>query len=290
MDEMNETIQAETRDFQLEGLLERVKKASGPGGGEGGRRLACHRDKGVPSWIHGDEQCLERTLLHLLSFLSRQVEETDFLLSTTLEHQTFDSVLVRFEFGLKEGSSVTVLPESRGDLDLGMAGSLVRSMGGEMEGSFPQSGAAVLRFWVPFALPSQDPGSLETSPPSLRRRILLAEDNRVTQLATRKLLERRGHEVHVADNGREAVEKVTATPFDVVLMDLEMPGLNGISAAAAIRSMGIGGLPIVAYTVHTLPEDRRRCDQAGVDGFLAKPVSVTDLFREVERWPRRCDA
>lgn len=104
--------------------------------------------------------------------------------------------------------------------------------------------------------------------------ILLVEDNPVNQLVACGLLEREGHVCTVADSGEEALKLVQARPFDVVLMDLQMPGMDGYETCSAIRALGgaFRNLPIIALTANALPEDRRRSQEAGMDGHLEKPV------------------
>jgi two-component system sensor histidine kinase/response regulator len=120
-------------------------------------------------------------------------------------------------------------------------------------------------------------------------RILVAEDNRVNRKLVTTLLQKRGHTVTAVDTGRTAVESIDAarTPFDVVLMDVQMPGMSGFEAAQAIRDReGTRGrrLPIVALTAHALQGDRERCLDAGMDGYLSKPIDVDGLIETVERF------
>jgi CheY-like chemotaxis protein len=119
-------------------------------------------------------------------------------------------------------------------------------------------------------------------------RILLAEDNAVNQRVAVAMLSKRGHGVHVVDNGRQACEAVLAEAFDVVLMDVQMPEMNGFEATAAIRARETAGrrVPIVAMTAHAMAGDRERCFEAGMDGYVTKPVHRETLLAEVERLAR----
>jgi PAS domain S-box-containing protein len=111
-------------------------------------------------------------------------------------------------------------------------------------------------------------------------RILLAEDNAVNQRLAIRLLEKQGHRVALANNGREAVEAVLRQTFDVVLMDVQMPEMNGFEAAAAVRAAERGTgrhLPIIALTAHAMKGDRERCLEAGMDGYLSKPIQTRAL-------------
>lgn len=116
-------------------------------------------------------------------------------------------------------------------------------------------------------------------------RILLAEDQRHNQILAVKLLEPRGHYMHLANNGREALEALEKESFDIVLMDLQMPEMDGFETTAAIREKEIESglhLPIVAMTAHAMKGDRERCLDAGMDGYVSKPIRLTELLEVVE--------
>jgi len=116
-------------------------------------------------------------------------------------------------------------------------------------------------------------------------RILLAEDNLVNRQLAVRMLEKRGHVVLVAGNGREALETLKDQAIDLVLMDVQMPELNGLETSAAIRKgeKGTGRhLPIIAMTAHAMKGDRERCLAAGMDGYVSKPVKAEELFKMIE--------
>ena len=117
-------------------------------------------------------------------------------------------------------------------------------------------------------------------------RVLLAEDSLVNQKLAVCLLEKWGHQVSVAANGHQAIAAVAAEPFDLVLMDVQMPDLDGLEATAAIRrSEAESGrhLPIVAMTAHAMVGDRERCLAAGMDGYLSKPIRARELLAVIEQ-------
>ena len=108
-------------------------------------------------------------------------------------------------------------------------------------------------------------------------RILLAEDNLVNQKLAIGLLEREGHQIFIANNGKEAFAASAAQSFDVVLMDIEMPEMDGLEATAAIRlnEQRTGKhVPIIAMTAHAMQGDRERCLASGMDGYLSKPIRM----------------
>jgi CheY-like chemotaxis protein len=115
-------------------------------------------------------------------------------------------------------------------------------------------------------------------------RILLAEDNKVNQLVARRMLESRGHSVTVVNDGRAAVSAALTGGFDLVLMDVQMPEMDGLEATAEIRKRETAGrrLPIVAMTAHAMKSDRDRCLDAGMDGYVTKPVQAAELARAME--------
>src|SRR5690606_7593844 len=114
-------------------------------------------------------------------------------------------------------------------------------------------------------------------------RVLLAEDNTVNQLVMTRLLSKRGHEVTVVGNGREAVSAVRERTFDLVFMDVQMPELDGLEATQQIRAMesaeGLARVRIVALTAHAMKSDRDQCIAAGMDDYLSKPIVPAELDR-----------
>jgi CheY-like chemotaxis protein len=115
--------------------------------------------------------------------------------------------------------------------------------------------------------------------------VLLVEDNVVNQKLAMLLLQRRGHSVTLAGNGREALNILETRQFDVCLMDIQMPELNGLETTAAIRAREKGAsyrLPIIAMTAHAIKGDREICLRAGMDAYLAKPVRADEMFQTME--------
>jgi PAS domain S-box-containing protein len=116
-------------------------------------------------------------------------------------------------------------------------------------------------------------------------RILLAEDNAVNRKLAVRLLEKRGHSVVVAVNGREALDAIEREPFDAVVMDLEMPEMSGLEVTVAIRareSRSQARVPIIAMTAHAMTGDRERCLAAGMDAYLTKPIRSAELYAMLE--------
>jgi CheY-like chemotaxis protein len=136
----------------------------------------------------------------------------------------------------------------------------------------------------------------ESTPPALITRhllaeesphwqILLADDNLVNQKVASRMLEKQGHSVTVASNGLEAIKKMEQQAFDLILMDIQMPEMDGFEATAAIRANELGGrrIPIIALTAHAMSGDRERCLAAGMDGYVCKPIRLPDVIAEINR-------
>lgn len=134
---------------------------------------------------------------------------------------------------------------------------------------------------------SNPPQGLYQAPHGRRLRILVAEDNAVNQKVLRHLLEKRNHTTVIASNGREALEFYGRDIFDLILMGVQMPEMDGLVATHAIRNIERGGsrrTPIIALTANAMDGDREECPDAGMDDYLAKPVRPSTLFDTIHTW------
>jgi signal transduction histidine kinase/DNA-binding response OmpR family regulator len=126
--------------------------------------------------------------------------------------------------------------------------------------------------------------------PLSHSKILLAEDNLVNQRVVQRVLQKEGHDVVVVANGREAMEALRREAFDLVLMDVQMPEMDGIEATRAIRqteALTKAHIPIVALTAHAMKSDQDRCVAAGMDGYISKPIQAADLLHMVETYAKK---
>ena len=190
-----------------------------------------------------------------------------------------------------QADSTTMRRYGGSGLGLAITREIVQLMGGTIATtSTPGAGS---RFVV--AIPSRfverdEPASAvdgpgQAAPPRRSLHILVAEDNDVNQILISALLARMGHVVHLVANGQLAVEAVGRGDYDAVLMDLQMPGMDGMEATHAIRALDDhrAAVPIIAMTANAFEEDRRACLAAGMDDYVAKPIDVDQLARAIGR-------
>ena len=170
-------------------------------------------------------------------------------------------------------------------LGLNIARHLVRLMGGELEMQSQVGEGTTFRFGIPLPRAERDAEAWSPSeqlPDWSGARILVVEDDRLSRVVARGLLEHLGCQVHCAEDGERGVQAWTESSFDLVLMDCQMPRMNGFEATRNIRDRG-GRTPIVAMTAHALEADRARAKAAGMDEFLVKPVHSEALSSVLER-------
>ncbi len=186
-------------------------------------------------------------------------------------------------------------------LGLAITRHLIELMGGEIGVDSALGEGA--RFWCEFELALAAPASAQPPhaaeapaaaapaavPPPGARRVLVVDDNAVNRLVASRMLQKLGCEVTLAEDGLEAVARVEAGPaFALVLMDCQMPTLDGFAATARIRALPGGAeLPVIAMTANAMEGDRERCLIAGMDDYIAKPVTAETLAEALERWGRR---
>jgi PAS domain S-box-containing protein len=258
----------------------------------------------VPAWVSGDPTRLRQTLLNLLTNALKFTEHGSIRIEVRRPATpSGDQLLFRIS-----DTGIGIAPEQRhllfGDfsqleksttrryggtgLGLAICKRLVEAMGGTIGvESEPNVGSV---FWFTADLPATKPGTLtETDEPAYRvvpRRILVADDNRVNQIVVGGLLARDGHDIVLVENGREAVEAVQGGGFEIVLMDMQMPVMDGLEATRAIRALPgpDGQIAIIAVTANAMAEEVERCHAAGMNGHLAKPIDRELLRRAIARW------
>ncbi len=255
----------------------------------------------LPDWVRGDPVRLRQILLNLLTNAIKFTEAG----SVRIRVETDTGALLRFAvadtgIGIPEDRQAQLFQDfyqvdrsttrryGGTGLGLAIAKRLAVAMGGAI-GVESRVGQGSL-FWFTADLPMVETETA-TAPPADRppiqpRRILVAEDVSANQMIVRGLLEIDGHDVTIAGNGAEAVAAARAGGFDLVLMDMQMPVMDGIDAALAIRRLdsAVADIPIVAVTANAMAEDIDRCRAVGMNDHLAKPIELEALRRAVARW------
>lgn len=265
-------------------------------------------DDDVPDELRGDPGRLRQILLNLVGNAVKFTEQGSIAVRVSLDGARSKTVRLRFEVrdtgpgipldqqqrifdAFAQGSPST--PRRHGGTGLGLAisGSLVEMMRGEIGlDSAPGQGA---RFWFTAVLgrthaarstAPAPPAPGLVAPPTHAPSglwVLVVEDNATNRIVTERMLTKLGHHCRSVTNGAEAIETLAQRRFDLVLMDVQMPVMDGLEATRRIRAPGSTALdrrvPIVALTAHALRGDRERCLEAGMDEYLAKPVAIDAL-------------
>ncbi|MBD3237632.1 MAG: response regulator [Candidatus Eisenbacteria bacterium] len=291
----------------------------------------------APDGLVGDPNRLRQILVNLVGNAIKFTDHGFVRLHVLRESQDDESVLLHFAVSdtgigvpadqqdqifeaFSQGDPSTTRKFGGTGLGLAISSKLAQMMGGEIWVESPSPEAtghtggpgSIFHMTARFALPQvhvqtepSDAATRESAGPSDAEpaglAILLAEDNPVNQQVAKRMLEKRGHRVEVADNGRKAFDRLAEQPFDAVLMDVHMPEMDGLEATRAIRERDHANgthTPIVAMTASAARVDRDRCLRAGMDEFLSKPIRADELHAVIERvvaqtrerYPRPADA
>lgn len=301
----------EEHDFPLSAVLDHVGAMLAEEAQKKGLRLEIDRDD-VPSWLRGDSLRLRQALLNLAGNAVKFTREGFVALRTVLLEADDAGLRVRFEvedsgvgiasdrlpvlFDAFEQIDPSVTREHGGTgLGLAITRRLVESMGGEV-GVESEPGRGT-RVWFVVRLQRGHAVVPEVGEPwdehdevgpLAGARVLLAEDNAINREVALELLRGFGLDVSEAQNGRVAVDLARGGAFDLVLMDVQMPVLDGLSATREIRRLpGYAGVPVLAMTANVFEDDRIACLEAGMDGFVAKPVEPSALRSAVAEWLQR---
>ncbi len=273
---------------------------------EKGLKLSWTVDPGIPDFLLGDPGRLRQVLLNLINNAVKFTSAGSVRAQAMLEEQREGRAVVRFEvtdtgIGLSSEQEELIFEPFRqadgsvtrryGGTGLGLAisSNLVELMGGRISLSSRLGEGSTFSFSI--ACPVYSGAEEEAAKRAAKQvrgeagaarlRVLLAEDNRVNQLLVVRLLEAQGHEVTVAGDGRAAVDQAVRVNFDVILMDVQMPGMDGLEATRILRARGVR-TPIIAMTAHAMQGDRDRCLSAGMDAYVSKPIQPEEVFGTIE--------
>ncbi len=267
---------------------------------ERNNRLAVRIDDGVARYVVGDPLRVRQVLLNLVSNGLKFTRDgaVTVRVSPDGERLRFDvedtgigipaEVLPALFTPFKQADASTTRRFGGSGLGLAIVRQLVDAMGGHISVASAQGAGSTFTVYLP-ARPCEAPVALalESVPPALRPlQVLVAEDNAINQKVATLLLQRLGHEVTVADNGRRALDALSVGRFDLVLMDCHMPEMDGFDATRAMRLRG-DRTPVVALTAASLPEERQRCFASGMADVLLKPINRSDLTRVLARYGAR---
>jgi CheY-like chemotaxis protein len=288
---------------------------------EKGLKLACHVRPDVPDALHADLGRLRQILLNLVGNAIKFTEQGQVVvtvgrvgrLSEPGTRRVTCSEDIELHFSVRDtGIGIPAArqpaifaPFEQADgsmarryggtgLGLTISARLVEMMGGHIWVQSKIGVGSTFHFTVRLAVQEDEPASsCEPAPTGQQSadsagqrslRILLAEDNLVNQKIVLGALGKGGHRISVANNGKEAVAAQQRETFDVILMDVQMPEMNGLEATAAIRQSEKGTgrhIPIIALTAHAMQGDRERFLEAGMDGYIAKPIRPQELFKAI---------
>ena len=296
-------------DFPLRAALREVIESFSERASRKGLSLECSVGEDIPDPLHGDAVRLRQVLNNLIGNAIKFTEAGR--ISVAVERAQGDAL--RFSvsdtgIGIDAEDRALIfdafaqadVSHSRryGGTGLGLSISrqLIELMGGRLGLESTPGQGSTFWFEVPFApatraIVESAPTATARALPRLHGHVLLAEDNAVNEVVAGAMLESFGLRVSVAQNGRQALEAVAAQAFDVVLMDCQMPEMDGFEAARRIRRREAEkGVPaaarqtIVAVTANAIEGDRERCLAAGMDDYLSKPFSKADLHALLSRW------
>ena len=287
-------------DFSPTQLVEDVARMLKDQARRRGLQLRVEVQGQLPEQVHGDEGRVRQVLINLVgnglkftpsgsvtigvrprapgaSLLIFWVQDTGIGMQP-------DTVQTLFEPFAQADASMDS-PYAGTGLGLAICRQVIEQLGGTISVKTEVDKGSLFEVQVPFGPPSdtaEPPSTSRTGQDSLQGRVLLAEDNAVNQLVATRMLQHLGFEVDLAINGREAVDKAQSAHYDLVLMDCQMPQLDGLGATRELRKLGFE-FPIIALTAHAMKGDEARCHEAGMNEVLTKPVVLKELSRAMNR-------
>ncbi|MEL6713764.1 MAG: ATP-binding protein [Planctomycetota bacterium] len=293
-------VELESIPFDPVAVAEQAARLFEVSAQERGVEVSVELRPGVPRRILGDPHRVRQVLSNLVGNAVKFTEEGSVTLVLARSGERLSATVVDTGVGIPESAQPTLFePFTQADvsttrnhggtgLGLTISRELARLMGGDVSLVESSERGTTFRFDFDFEHAEALPAASEAAPCPARpsgiddlagRSILVVEDNPTNRLVAQRLLEKLGVAVTLAEDGAQAIEEVADQPFDLVLMDLMMPNVDGATAARAIRQLDVEwrGLPIIAFTAGAFDEDREVAASAGMCGFLQKPVRLEQL-------------
>jgi signal transduction histidine kinase/ActR/RegA family two-component response regulator/streptogramin lyase len=300
-------LELERVPFRLRAVIDAVIQPFALRAQQGGVALRWSVDEEVPDTLIGDPGRLRQVLINLLGNAIKFTDDGSVDCRVSVSKRLDENIVLVFEIrdtgigipperqqaifeSFTQAETSTTRRHGGTGLGLTISARLVRLMGGEISVVSEEGRGSTFSFTARLRIGerAEVAGVNETGEQAGDRplEILLVEDHPVNQELARRLLERKGHRVTVAANGRAALDRHAEQRFDLVLMDVQMPELDGYEATRGIREREAAGaprVPIVAMTAHAMKGDRERCLEAGMDDYVSKPLRPADLFDAIGR-------
>lgn len=301
-------------EFDLHQLLKEVTSVLDFRSSKSEVPLVLEQDHDLPKWVIGDSVRIRQVLINLLGNALKFTSEG--MVTLKVDSRVADAGTLRLDFLVRD-TGIGIPPDrldkifeefEQADgsttrnfggtgLGLSISSRLVGLMGGSIKVESEVGRGSEFSFFIHVqpATPVGQP-DLKSAPAGdgfvpvgqdASFEVLLAEDNKINQVFVEGLLKKHGHKVVVVDNGRLAVERVREKRFDIILMDGQMPVMDGYEATRHIRDWEsdtkTGATPIIALTANAMRGDRELCLQAGMDGYISKPFKADEFYREIRR-------
>ncbi len=291
--------------FQAPLLVESVIKSLAATARDKNLELNFHIDSRIPRFLVGDEIRLKQVLINLVGNAIKFTQQGKVVVSLELLSSKQDAVRLRFSvrdsgIGIPQDKlSAIFSPFEQADssttrrfggtgLGLAICQKIVDLMEGKIWAESEPGKGSIFYFEADFPVaeeklyPASAPSSLAAAvlQPSRNLNVLLVEDNHINQVLAVGLLQKLGHVVTIAENGKVAIEALNDSRFDAIFMDIQMPEMDGLTATKLIREQEkktARHTPIIAMTAHAMTGDRERCLEAGMDAYISKPISIAEL-------------
>ncbi|NNF08582.1 MAG: response regulator, partial [Candidatus Eisenbacteria bacterium] len=302
----SEKLELEEIPFEPIATVKRVVGLFTELGRRKGIPIATMIDESIPTRLMGDPGRFQQVLSNLFNNALKFTEHGRITLRMKKESVAEDHIVLRIEvedtgIGLTEehkkklfkaftqADSSTTRRHGGTGLGLAICSRLVSLMGGTI--GVESEYAMGSKFWFTLKMGTEIPADTDADkdmPQSWTglKHVLLVDDNKTNRLVAKALLKRLGIQVDEATTGEEAVAMADSQEFDMILMDVEMPGMDGMEATRHVRAKSPGGdkVPVIALTAHALPEYKERCRKSGMDDFIIKPINLESMVPILARW------